>query len=227
MMSVPGTGSAGPAPSNCASNLCIDIAAVGGIVRVLHISGPIVLRCGMHHSTPWFSFFGAWYSELSTCSEELIDPTRSAHITPPMAPLVGLLVAPAALRRRPPRCEVRFVIIDPTRGTGQEFGQASITTFRPNRCHLRNGRIVLHCDPGHRQRLSRKRRPQSVARERRASAFWFAGGFGVGWVGVDTDPGYYSNNLKSLSTARDNSSASRTPAFAKCDILAATISVGK
>jgi hypothetical protein len=28
-----------------------------------------------------------------------------------------------------------------------------------------------------------------------------------GWNG-DTDPGYYSNNLKSLSTARDNSSAS-------------------
>ena len=36
-----------------------------------------------------------------------------------------LPVCVAALRRRPPRCEILFVIIDPTRGAGQEFGQPS------------------------------------------------------------------------------------------------------
>jgi hypothetical protein len=39
------------------------------------------------------------------------------------------LVDPAVLRRRLPRCEVLFVIIDPMRGPGQEFGQPGITTF--------------------------------------------------------------------------------------------------
>src|ERR1700686_2161619 len=36
-----------------------------------------------------------------------------------------LPVCLAVLRRRPPRCEILFVIIDPTRGAGQEFGQPS------------------------------------------------------------------------------------------------------
>src|SRR5271169_3871753 len=51
----------------------------------------------------------------------------------------------------------------------------------------------------------------------------------LGGTGGHFDPPIVqtSHNLKSLSTARDNSSASWTPAFAKCVILAATISVGK
>jgi hypothetical protein len=44
---------------------------------------------------------------------------------------VALLVGLAVLRLRPPRREVLFVIIAPTRRTGQEFGQPGITTFTP------------------------------------------------------------------------------------------------
>jgi hypothetical protein len=39
-----------------------------------------------------------------------------------------LLVCLAVLCGRPPRCEILFVIIDPTRGAGQEFGQPSAST---------------------------------------------------------------------------------------------------
>jgi hypothetical protein len=41
----------------------------------------------------------------------------------------ALLVDPAVFRRRPPWCEVLFVVIDPVRRAGQEFGQPGLTTF--------------------------------------------------------------------------------------------------